>query len=81
MTARKSGDDLELTLVKKYDALGAVVRKTLKRSFEQAETLTFLPSSVQQANITLLEPFDNGEWLHQQPYPLDYSQHHEINSD
>jgi hypothetical protein len=56
-------DGFEMSMIKKYDGVGAVVRKRLRRCLDQTDTLAFLPNSIKDTNVSLLEPVEDQEWL------------------
>ena len=61
LAARNSSDDVELSTVHRFQDVGAVVRRSLKRGRHQMEALAFLPQSSKDTNVTLLDPFSEDE--------------------
>lgn len=54
----------EMSVIRKDDEEGVVVRRKLTGGSEQVETLAFLPqNSVKDTTITLLDPVADKEWL------------------
>jgi hypothetical protein len=63
IVAHDSDGGLEMSMLKRDDNVGAVVRRHLRRGIDQTDVLAFLPRTVKDANVSLLEPCDDHKWL------------------
>ena len=63
IAVRSLNGDLEMSAIRKYDQVGEVVRRSLKRGLAQTETLAYLPQSSSDAKVTLLDPFADADYV------------------
>lgn len=63
IAVRSCNGDLEMSAIHQYEGDGEIVRRILKRGLSRTESLAFLPQSSNDANITLLNPLVDDEYV------------------